>query len=262
MPDLWNEHMRMLTLSGSGMALAVVMGAVMLLIGAASRGGLPLGIFYVVSMLYFLALSAIVTKTGANFKRRIKQYQKDRGVRNVLANGMGPVVFALVVLALGQGTYLVALVVAFISSVAAVTSDKFSSEIGILDGTPTSIVTFKKIKKGMSGGVTGVGLFAGLWGAFLVAMILTVGYLLWFFPVFNAQGSTASVCIGFCQNVVGLNAILATIVVVTISGFIGTLVDSVLGHWEEKGVGNKYTSNFLCSVAAGIIGFVLYAMLI
>ena len=38
-------------------------------------------------------------------------------------------------------------IIGFVASVAAITADKFESEIGIFDGMPRMIFTFKKAKK-------------------------------------------------------------------------------------------------------------------
>ncbi len=260
--------MDVLTLDGKGILLAFVIAAVMLGFGAATStssagGGWALGVFYIVSMIYFLVLSAIATRAGEKYKRKIKQYQTARGVRNVLANGLGPLIFVMLVFYASAHGEVVPAMVGFISSVAAVTSDKFSSEIGILDGTPTSIVTLKRIRKGESGGVTAMGLFAGLLSSMLIAIVLGVGYVLWFYPTVaaGAVGGNA-LCIGTCHMAIGNNELLAIIIIGTLAGFIGTLVDSFLGHFEEKGVGNKYTSNFLCSMMGGLAGIVLYALIV
>jgi len=230
--------LELLTLDFWGAGLAVVVGAAMLFLGGAQF----MGWFFVGVMIYFLAISAVVTRLGSRYKKRANLYQKARGVRNVLGNGLGPLIFAamfyyLSVYGQGASAYFIA-VTAFLSSVAAVTSDKFSSEIGVLDGTPTSIVTFKHVKKGASGGITALGLGAGAVGSALIAATF-----------FLVPGSTLE-----------LMAELAS--VVFIGGLVGTLVDSVLGHFEEKGIGNKHLSNFLCSIAGGVVGGVIAYLLL
>jgi uncharacterized membrane protein len=45
-------------------------------------------------------------------------------------------------------------------------------------------------------------------------------------------------------------------------GFFGTLFDSILGYYEEKGVGNKYTSNFFASVAGSVVALLIAVWLI
>lgn len=238
--------MDVLTLDIKGVVLALVIALIMLYFGY-NTVGWPLGIFYVVSMLYFLAVAAIVTRIGARYKKRVRLYQQVRGIKNVLGNGLAPLIFAVAIYFFGGN---LALVVGFISSVAAVTADKFGSEIGVLAGKPTSIVTFKKIEKGVSGGVTLTGLGAELLGAFLIAAILSLIYP---YPIlYNCQN-------GGCHNLIPL--IPAIIAVATVAGFLGTIVDSYLGYFEEKGIGNKHTSNFLCGLAGGIIGALIFLLI-
>ncbi len=245
--------MDVLTLDIKGVFLAFLMAAAMLYISSFTLIGLGLGLFFVVSMLYFLGLSAIATWAGMKYKILIRQYQITRGVKNVLANGLGPLVFVVLVVFAGTNVNLVnALVIGFVASVAAVTADKFSSEIGILDGFPVSVVSWKRVSKGVSGGVTLIGLLAGMLSAFFIGGILVLGYFLWFFPIVLIQAG---------HGAFGLLEIGAMVIVVTLSGLIGTVVDSFLGYYEERGIGNKYTSNFFCSIAGGLMGALLYLLI-
>ena len=50
-------------------------------------------------------------------------------------------------------------------------------------------------------------------------------------------------------------------IAVTIAGVMGSFADSALGYFEEKGIGNKYTSNFICGLVAGLASMALFAML-
>jgi uncharacterized protein (TIGR00297 family) len=249
-----------LTLDVNGVILAFIMAFVMLFVATFTEPnivqGWALGLYYVLVMLFFLAISAVVTKVGATYKMSIRQYQKPRGVRNVLANGMGPLIFTMLVyLTLGN----IAFVAGFIGSVAAVMADKFSSELGILDGRPMSIITFKKVKKGESGGITGVGLAAGALGAGVVAIVASIVYLFIFPQIYNCP---AMIVGAPTQPQCGGYALLLLICATLIGGFVGTLVDSVLGHFEERGIGNKYTSNFVCSIFGGLIGILVYFILL
>ena len=134
------------------------------------------------------------------------------------------------------------------ASVAAVTADKFSSELGVLDGEPTSIVTFKKVEKGTSGGVTLFGIGMGVLGAFLIAIVSAFVFFLFNPVLFGCPQSG-------CGSVPLLLILL--IVAACIGGFFGTISDSYLGYFEEKGVGNKYTSNFICSIIGALAGFAI-----
>ena len=159
--------MTFLTLNRNGVIVALLLGALLLVFGDFNP-------IFVLFMLYFLVLSAIVTTTGKHYKKRIKVYERSRGTWNVLSNGLGPLIFTVLffisfaVFNLTTIGYLMA--IGFGASVASIAADKFSSEIGVLNGAPRDIFTFKKLKKGMSGGITGLGLFAGFIGAVLVSV--------------------------------------------------------------------------------------------
>jgi hypothetical protein len=92
----------------------------------------------------------------------------------------------------------------------------------------------------------------------LIALVSGSGYLL-LFPPLGPQISTCTVT--YCSPPpISNSAIFAFIFAIIVGGFIGTLVDSILGHFEEKGIGNKYSSNFVCSVAGGILSVILYSL--
>lgn len=209
-----------LTLDYTGVALAIALGAFILYFG---RG---MGGFFVFIILLFLFISYIATNVGKRKKILLGLYEKRRDWKNVIANGAVPAIIALVYFA---DTYIAfmplkVVVAAYVASVAAIAADKFASELGVLDGTPRMIFGFREVSKGTSGAVTLLGLGSGLFAAMLIGI--------W----------------GF---VVGLGA--AAFEVVVFSAFVGNLVDSVFGYFEEKGIGDKFTSNALCSLAAAML---------
>ncbi len=213
--------LKVLTLDKAGVALAILMGILILFFGR------NYGLLFLIDIAVFLVLSAIVTMFGKSRKEGIGMYETARGWKNVLCNGLVPLLLAfsyflyssMSVIPMGP---LIAYL--YIASVAAVTADKFSSEIGVLDGEPIMLVTMKYVKKGVSGGVTPLGMAAALVAA-------------------GAIGASAFLISGS----------LEVVAIIAISGFLGSLADSLLGYWEEKGVGNKYTSNFLCSMIGALI---------
>jgi len=155
-----------LTLDKKGIALALLFGAMILFFGG------NYGPFFLFDMVVFLVLSAIATWIGRLKKEKMGTYEKSRGWRNVLANGLIPVAISLVYfLNHSYGTFPGAFIaISYVASVAAIAADKFASEIGVLDGTPVMLLTFKKVKKGTSGGVT---LF-GLAMSFVAALIIGI----------------------------------------------------------------------------------------
>jgi uncharacterized protein (TIGR00297 family) len=219
---------RLLTLDMKGLLLAAAMG-----IGIFALGG-GLGPLFLGALLLFLVLSAGVTRVGRVRKQGIGVYEAGRGWKNVLANGAMPLMAAFLYWLNLAYQWLPPnvpnlLALAYLASVCAVTADKFASEIGVLDGEPLVLLTLKRTKRGVSGGVTGIGLLASLIGSGIVGMSALV-----------------------------LGVPLAYVGVVVLCGFLGNIVDSILGYFEERGMGNKFTSNFFCSVA----GFLLCILLL
>ncbi|MCL5007536.1 MAG: DUF92 domain-containing protein [Candidatus Marsarchaeota archaeon] len=220
--------MNFLTLDSAAVGSALVLALAFWFIGGGYWA------FMIVEMFIFLAVSALVTWVGTAYKKRKKLYQKSRTAENVVANGLAPLLFAcLIYLGHLHSISFVeyAGIFGFIGSVAAITADKFSSELGVLDGVPRMIFTFRKCKKGESGGMTAVGLLSGLLGSAIIAATV-VPFMLYF-------GVAAP------NLYIGVAAVLA-------GGFIGTVVDSAFGFFENKGFGTKYTTNFACSIAGGI----------
>jgi uncharacterized protein (TIGR00297 family) len=233
--------MAFLTLNFKGTALTVVLGLVFLILGSS------IGYFFVLDMLLFLALSAGVTAVGIGYKKRMVMYQATRGVRNVLANGLPPLILAIafsVSSLLGSQSAMLLSAIGFTASVAAITADKFASELGIFGGMPKMIFTFKKVRRGTSGGISPLGLAVSLLASFIIAATL---------PAISYQLSSL--------NSVPRFNLPAAIVAITIAGFIGCIVDSMMGFYEEKGIGNKYTSNFVCGLSGAAVAILILMLL-
>ena len=217
------------TLDISGSLLALVFGITIFYLG------LGMWWFFIAVLIDFLVLSALATHAKEDAKSVLKGYEKTRSWKNVVANGLVPVM--VVVLYFASQAYWNAnqqttqiLVFVFVASVAAITADKFASEFGVLGSQePKDILTNKKVRRGTSGGITWFGSLVGLAGAALVGM-----------TVFALGGS------------------VVVFIVVVVGGVFGNLIDSLLGHFEERKVGNKYTSNLVCSAAGALFcGLVL-----
>jgi len=217
-----------LTLDLAGLLSAVVLGALLIILG---RSEWPLFFF---SMLFFLIAAAIVTRVKASKKRAMNVYEIERGWRNVWANGAVPLFIAVLyfLLTLQPGYSGMALAVAYLASVAAITADKFSSELGVLSKKVFMLMTGMEVRAGVSGAVSLLGLGVGLLAALLVAGLFSFSY--------------------------GFSAVIFTIVVV--SGFFGDIVDSFFGYFEEHGMGNKFTTNIACGVSAAVLALALYVL--
>lgn len=228
------------TLDYRGAALSLLFGLLFLLAGG------PLGIFFLLVMVSFLVLSAAATTIGTRFKKRIGTYQEYRGISNVIANGLIPLILASLFyyfVAIGADTLAQLAAIGFIASVAAITSDKFASEIGVLGGQPRMIFSFKRVRRGTSGAISAVGLAASLLGSFAIALyvLLVGGYL----------GSLNP----------GMFGMVDTVIAITAAGFFGNLIDSMLGYYEEYGIGNKFSTNFICGLSGAIIAMLVFIAL-
>jgi uncharacterized membrane protein len=104
-------------------------------------------------------------------------------------------------------------VIGIIANYAAVASDTFSSELGILSTHQPRLITsptLRKVPKGTNGGVTLWGLFAGLMGSGIVV-------------------AAAMACLPFCPSGWDVQKKLILAGSLTIVGFLGSVLDSVLG---------------------------------
>ncbi len=202
-------------LDTKGVILALFFGAVLLAYG---------GIGYLALMLSFFILATFVTKYEHEIKREMGLYEHERGWENVLSNGLLPSALAVLSPSIGP--------VPFVACLAAVTADKFGSEIGVLDSRdPVSIFDLKPVKPGTSGGMSVLG---------------TIGSL---------AGASA---IGFCAILIfGITPWQALLV--AFAGLAGSIVDTFFGVFEERGLGTKGTTNFICSLVGALIGYFLIA---
>ncbi len=219
----------LLTLDFFGFFIAVVMGLLIFVFGGS------VGIWFLLVILLFLIVSALVTRFKKRRKIAMKTYEHSRNWKNVLANGMVPLIISFIYFLNEYKDFVSAemLVVAYVASVAAITADKFSSEVGILDNRVYDILTLKRIKPGKSGGVSFLGLAAGALGAFIMGVVL----------------------FSFSKG-------MLLLLIVMVAGMVGDVGDSVLGYFEERGFGNKYTSNFACATIGAAVGILLVATLL
>jgi uncharacterized protein (TIGR00297 family) len=180
-----------------------------------------IGLNGVIMMAIFLLVSAYITSYEYNQKKVLGLYDYARGWQNVFSNGIMPVIFAIA--SGGYGVF------PFLGSVASVMADKMSSEIGVIDKDAYDILGFKKVKPGVNGGVSLTGTLASLTGGVIIGIAAT--YL---FGITPLQAFMVGIC-----------------------GLVGSLADSVAGHFEEKGLGSKGTSNIVGAMAGGICAIAL-----
>ena len=189
--------MRAHALSPTGALAAIAVGT-LVVAGGGWWSGLALVIFFTTSS----ALSLWRKRGQASGQQRGSR----RDAVQVLANGGAAAVFALFALVGAADVWTLAM----IASLAAANADTWATEIGGLSGhTPRRITTFRKVAAGTSGGISLPGTLAALVGAFLIACIGGIGWGLHELP--------------------GNQSPLVLLMLVTIGGFLGCLIDSLLG---------------------------------
>ena len=176
----------------SGVVAAVVMGA-----AATVMGGFTSLSLY----LFFLISAAVIGKLSKKI-RGLERIHKKGGRRDavqVLANG-GAALAAMLIHAFDSSPVYLAV---FTACLAEACSDTWASEIGVLSKSePVSILTFTKVPKGLSGGVSLLGTCS--------AMLSSILYGIFAFSCYD-----------------GIN--LSLVMVVIFSSFAGVMTDSVLG---------------------------------
>ena len=200
------------------------------------------GLKFVLPIAMFFIFSTFLSKIGP------KNLQKSKGGRNtyqVLANG-GVGLFLCITSHYYQEEVFFYM---FLASIAAANSDTWATEIGKLSKTtPKDIISGRSLIHGESGGITNIGLIGSIAGS---AIIATLGF------IFNLS--------------------LSFMLIVFISGFLGSIFDSILGstlqsrfisrngkNITETKSKNKYlysglslinnnTVNLVCTISAVIV---------
>jgi len=158
-------------------------------------------------MLFFIS-SSIITSIKKNHKAKLSsEYEKTRrSYKQVLATGLIPTLLSIIYFFTKSDVFLLTT----IAAIAINCADTWASEIGILNkGKTISIINFKTVKKGESGGISTLGTTMSLAGAALIAIT---------FILIQALSSNAS-----------QSFIIIGLIGITVTGFIGCMIDSLLG---------------------------------
>ncbi len=156
---------------------------------------------------FFLSSNAL-TRLRTREKEWLSRIQEKGGRRDafqVIANGGVGMIAAVLLRTTNDPRWAVAFAVAFASA----NADTWASEVGVLSrASPVSLMSLRPVPRGMSGGVTLLGLAAGLGGSVLIAVLFGLENLL------VTRGVVAA----------------ARLACVTAgAGFLGCLIDSILG---------------------------------
>ncbi len=152
-----------------------------------------------IPLLTFFISSSLLSKYRKIKDFKINNHFEKTGIRDhyqVLANGgIGGLLIILNLFFYNELFYFM-----FVSSISAVCSDTWGTEIGTLREQKTfDILTFKKVNQGISGGISIIGLIGSLLGSFVVSL----------------------------SSIYWINK--TNFFLIIIVGFMGSLIDSVLG---------------------------------
>ncbi len=163
-----------------------------------------LGFYWAIPVIFFFASSVLFTKLNALTNKKPSVISQSRNSWQVFANSMAAVVFSAIYL-ISKDSFFVFL---FSASVAAATADTWASEIGpVFNRKCFSLASFKTGRAGISGGISVAGTLAALAGSFSIAIL---SYYIFF-------------------NDLNFRIIL----LITLSGFFASFVDSILGAFFE-----------------------------
>jgi uncharacterized protein (TIGR00297 family) len=163
--------------------------------------------FWLILMTFFISSTAMgyVHRREKEWLKAVHEKGARRDAVQVLANGGMGMLMALLYRITSQPAWALGFAVSFASS----TADTWASELGVLSRRgPVSLLTFRRVPRGVSGGVSPLGTLMSLLGAALVAAIFSLG---------NTR--VHAVPEGF----------LTLAAVITAGGVAGSLVDSLLG---------------------------------
>lgn len=176
-------------------------------------------------VLAFFGFGNLITKYRYSVKEKYRVEEGVRTFRNVFGNGGAATVFSILYFI----TQSPILLLGVVGSVATASADTFATEVGQAhERTPRLITTLKKVRVGRSGAVSSYGLIASLMGATIISLI----------PLFSG-GSLAIFFIGIS------------------TGFIGCMIDSLIGATIERKKLDKHMTNFIATTAGGVFAVLL-----
>ena len=189
---------------------------------------------WLVTLLAFLSAGFFVTRWRYDEKKEMGFNEGEDGERdwtNVISNGGVPMLISLYAFITEDWQELLPI---FVASVAVATSDTFASEVGCLDKRVYMITTLKKCEPGLNGGFSPNGQIAALVGALLISLVATA--------------------LGMLVGAEALSSPVEFIASISIIGFLGCQVDSLLGALlENRGYIGKGTVNTLAIATGAII---------
>ncbi|KQM10475.1 hypothetical protein AOA81_02915 [Methanomassiliicoccales archaeon RumEn M2] len=186
----------------------------------------------------FAVIGFMVTKLNLS-EKKMKGLQEgrsgERTGKNVLGVALPGCMFALINLYSGDKYYFI-LSVGFIATIAVAAADTVASELGTKDKNVWMITTFERVLPGTDGGISLLGTLLSLMGS---AVAVLLGWTVIFGLSFDAL-----------------------MIIPLLAGFIGCLLDSLLGATlETEGRITKYFNNMSTGLMGGIIAVIFVGIL-
>lgn len=187
------------SLTVSGAVSAIILGTSLYYFG---------GVYLSAVLVAFFLSSSILTKISERIRGIINEISEKGGKRDytqVAANGFLGLIFAFLYYITQDHIF----ILAYGTALAAANSDTWASEIGVLSKKrPISIISFRPMETGMSGGISFLGTAASVLGSGFIAVILGIGYYLLY----------------------GLSyKLLIIFILCAFGGFLGSIIDSIIG---------------------------------
>ena len=207
---------------------------------SAAAIGMGIGVFgslnWLILLIVFALLGFAATIAGFSKKRKMGVQEGEhgeRGAMNILGVAIPPLIIALMNFFI-PGHYDV-FSMAYIATIAVAAADTAASEIGVKDPKVWMITTLKRTEPGVDGGVSVKGTLISLVGS---AVVSVIGALVIFYTMD------------------------IYVLVPVVCGFLGCLLDSVIGATVETwGYVSKYGNNCITGIAGGLLT-VLILMLV
>lgn len=193
---------------------------------------------WLILLIVFTLAGFAATLAGLS-KKKEKGLQEgthgERTHKNVLGVALPCCIFALINF-ITQDQYYYWMMIGYIGTIAVAAADTAASEIGTKDPNVYLITTFRKVEPGTDGGISKFGTMISLIAAVVVTLI------------------------GWA--VINLSVDDIRIIAPMIGGFIGCMLDSVVGATlETAGYVDKYGNNCITGIAGAVIGVLIALVL-
>ena len=224
-----------LSIACYGLKLLTVNGC----LGAAAVGfviGALGGVDWLALLILFALAGFAATKAGFTKKREMGVQEGkhgERGMKNILGVAIPALIMAVLNGLLPQ--YTTEFTIGYIATIAVAAADTAGSELGVRDPNVWLITTFKRTEPGTNGGISVKGTLISLAASVFVSLI------------------------GYAILTLGMDML---VVIPMICGFIGCMLDSLVGATlEDGGYVSKYDNNCITGIAGGLLAALMVFLL-